>query len=101
MDYIETVTCKRVQKVFEKDNLQANSIYLELKKYNETFMEQIAEAQDTETLLQVWDQMKAKSFLNYSVDLQEFQESLDGLSSWILKSRKKFFASCWTKTNCT
>jgi adenine-specific DNA-methyltransferase len=70
MDYVETVTSKRVQRVIEQ-NGSDEFIYLELKKYNQTFIEQIEEAKDTEALLQVWEQMKAKSFLNYNVDIKK------------------------------
>ena len=31
-----------------------------------TFIEQIEEAKDTKALLRIWEQMKAKSFLNYN-----------------------------------
>ena len=40
MDYVETVTSKRVQRVIEQ-NGSDEFIYLELKKYNQTFIEQI------------------------------------------------------------
>lgn len=47
-----------------------NFVYLELKKYNQTFIERIEEAQDTKTLLQIWEQMKEKSFLAYNIDIK-------------------------------
>ncbi len=97
MDYVESVTCKRVQKVIEKDNLQANFVYLELKKYNQTFIEQIEEAKDTETLLHIWEQMKAKSFFKYSVDLQKFQESLEEFKQWELKKQKEILCELLDK----
>ncbi len=37
--------------------------YFELKEYNKTFINQIQEANNTDTLLQIWEQMKVKSFL--------------------------------------
>lgn len=52
-------------------------VYLELKKYNQTFIEHIEEAKDTEALLQIWEQMKAKSFLNYNVDIKKQDEHLE------------------------
>src|SRR5690606_3702962 len=76
MDYIETVTRKRVQKVIEQ-NGNGSFVYLELKKYNQTFIEQIEAAKDTETLLQIWEQMKAKSFLNYNVDIKKQEEHIE------------------------
>ncbi|MBP6049867.1 MAG: site-specific DNA-methyltransferase, partial [Chitinophagales bacterium] len=65
MDYIETVTVKRVQKVIE-NNEQGSFVYLELKKYNQTFIEQIEAAQTNQQILEIWEEMKAKSFLNYN-----------------------------------
>lgn len=64
-------------------------VYLELKKHNQTFIEQIEEAQDTKTLLQVWEQMKAKSFFKYSIDLQAFDQSLDEFKQFTLAMQKE------------
>lgn len=36
MDYINTVTCPRVQKVMERKNIDDSCIYFELAKWNET-----------------------------------------------------------------
>lgn len=63
--------------------------YLELKKYNQTFIEQIEEAKDAKTLLQVWEQMKTKSFLNYNVDLQKQEEHLEDFKTLSLKKQKQ------------
>lgn len=54
-----------------------NFIYLELKKFNQTFIERIEAAKDTETLLQIWEQMKEKSFLAYNVDLKAQEENME------------------------
>jgi adenine-specific DNA-methyltransferase len=97
MDYIETVTCKRVQKVIEKDNLDTNFVYLALKKHNETFMEQIQDAKDTDSLLQIWEQMKAKSFFKYSVDLKAFDSSIDEFKQFILQMQKETLAGLLDK----
>ena len=88
MDYIETVTCKRVQKVIEQ-NENSSFIYLELKKYNQAFIEQIEVAKDTETLLQIWEQMKTKSFLNYNVDIKKQDEHLEDFKALSLAKQKQ------------
>ncbi len=81
MDYIETVTVERLKNVIAGEqggisksiNWQGggNFVYIELKKYNQALIEQIEAAQNTDTLLQIWEQMKAKSFLNYNVDIKK------------------------------
>lgn len=89
MDYVETVTAPRVQKVIEKNNSESSFTYLELKKYNQTFIDQIEEAKDTEQLLEIWEQMKAKSFLNYNVDLKKQEEHIEEFKALSPKEQKQ------------
>lgn len=96
MNYIETITSKRIQKVLKKNN-EGNFVYLELKKYNQTFMERIEEAKSTEALLQIWEQMKAKSFFKYSIDLQAFENSLDEFKQFDLKRQKEILCEILDK----
>lgn len=63
--------------------------YLELKKYNQAFIEQIEESKDTRALLKVWVQMKAKSFLNYNVDIKKQEEHIEEFKALSLKEQKK------------
>jgi len=64
-------------------------VYLELKKYNQTFIEQIEEAKDTESLLQIWEQIKEKSFFKYSIDLKEFDKSISEFKQFTLEMQKE------------
>ena len=64
-------------------------VYLELKKYNQTFIDQIEAAKDTEILLETWEQMKDKSFLNYNVDIQEQERHLEEFKTDTLKNQKQ------------
>ena len=98
MDYIETFTCKRLSKIISGDSTGISKLvnwqgggsftYLELKKYNQTFIEQIEEANDTSSLLQIWEQMKAKSFLNYNVDIQEQEKHIEDFKKDTLDNQK-------------
>lgn len=71
--------------------------YLELKKYNQIFIERIEAAKDTDTLLQIWDQMKAKSYFKYSVDLRKFQESIYEFKQFELKKQKEILCELLDK----
>jgi adenine-specific DNA-methyltransferase len=64
-------------------------VYLELKKYNQTFIEQIESAKDTKAVLKIWEEMKAKSFLNYNVDIQEQEKHLESFKADTLENQKK------------
>ncbi|ROI04807.1 site-specific DNA-methyltransferase [Chryseobacterium sp. G0240] len=64
-------------------------IYLELKKYNQTFIERIEESEDEEILFQIWEEMKAKSFLNYNVDIQKQEQYIDDFKRLSLQEQKQ------------
>jgi adenine-specific DNA-methyltransferase len=99
MDYIETVATERLKKVIDGEeggisksvNWQGGGsfIYLELKKYNQTFIEKIEVAQDSETLLKIWEEMKSKSFLNYNVDIKKQEQHLETFKILSLKEQKQ------------
>lgn len=64
-------------------------VYLELKKYNQTFIEQIEAAQNTDTLLHIWEQMKQKSFLNYNVDIKKQDENIELFKALTVDEQKQ------------
>ena len=86
MKYVEKITVERVKKVIQNlardKNLfsgkeKTNFIYCELMEYNEQFVEKIKKADTTQKLLNIWKDMKSKSFLNYNVDIKKFDETID------------------------
>jgi len=106
LDYGENDSVKRLKNVINGDstgisksvNWQGGGsfVYLELKKYNQTFIEQIEQAKDlpdgkagTKALLNIWEQMKAKSFLNYNVDIKKQDEHLEEFKALSLAEQKQ------------
>ncbi len=79
----------RTQKVLELNNSKHSFVFFELKKYNQLFIEQIENANDTQTLLQIWEQMKAKSFLNYNVDIKKQEEHLEEFKALEIQEQKQ------------
>jgi adenine-specific DNA-methyltransferase len=63
--------------------------YLELKKYNQIFIEQIEDADDSEELFTIWEDMKDKSFLNYNVDIKKQDEHMDEFEVLSLAEQKQ------------
>ncbi len=96
LSYAKEVTAKRIEKVID-DNEQESFIYFELKKYNQKFIELIEEAKDTQTLLQIWEQMKVRSFLNYNVDIKKQEESLEDFKALSLSEQKQHFCEILDK----
>lgn len=64
-------------------------VYLELKKYNQTFIEQIETATDSQSLLEIWKEMKSRSFLNYNVDLIKQENHIEEFKSLSLSEQKR------------
>lgn len=64
-------------------------VYLELKKYNQIFIEKIEEARDSENLLKIWEEMKEKSFLNYNVDIKRQEQHLEEFKTLSLENQKQ------------
>ena len=100
LDYIETLTVERLKNVINGSDQSGISkdiewkgggefVYLELKKYNQTFVEQIESAKDTKTVLKIWEEMKVKSFLNYNVDLQKQEAHIEDFKALNLEEQKQ------------
>ena len=99
MDYINTVCVERLKKVISGEDGGISSeinwkgsgefSYLELKKYNQIFVEKIESAKDTKALLKIWEEMKDKSFLNYNVDLQKQEAHIEEFKTLALAEQKE------------
>lgn len=79
-------------------------VYLELKKYNQNFVEQIESVKDlpdrqagTKAVLKIWEDMKATSFLNYNVDLQKQEQHIKEFKALTLAEQKEQFVALLDK----
>lgn len=99
MDYIEDVAVERMKKVIAGEqggisksvNWQGGGsfVYFELKKYNQLFIEKIEAAKSTEDLLEIWEEMKSKSFLNYNIDIQKQEAHIEEFKELKLPEQKQ------------
>lgn len=99
LDYINTILVERLKKVIageqggisKKAEWQGGGefVYLELKKYNQIFIEQIVSAGDTKAVLKIWEEMKSKSFLNYNVDIQKQEQHIEAFKALTLEEQKQ------------
>lgn len=99
LNYGENDSVKRLQNVIEGEKSGVSKAfewkgggsftYFELKKYNQTFIDQIEEVKDSKGLLKIWEQMKAKSFLDYNVDIQKQDEHIADFKKLELAQQKQ------------
>lgn len=80
------ITLQRLEKVIT--NSTDSFVYMELKKYNQVFVEKIIEAKDTTQLMKVWESMKEKSFLNYNIDLKKQEEHIEDFKALSIDEQK-------------
>lgn len=96
MDYAESITAERVKKVIT-NNKNGNFIYCELMKYNEAFVERIRDAENSEALLTIWEDMKAHSFLNYNIDIKKMDESIEEFKKLPVAKQKEMLMGILNK----
>lgn len=89
MDYIETETNIRLKNVIGNEKLNESFTYFELKKFNEYFIDMIEEAKGSKALLEIWEHMKAKSFLNYNVDIKRHDQNIEDFKVMSLKEQQQ------------
>lgn len=107
MDYIETVAVERLKKVIDGEqggiskavNWQGGGefVYVELKTYNQNFIDEIASAKENKEILSIWENMKFKSFLNYNVDIKKQEEHLEDFKQLTLEDQKQHLVSLLDK----
>lgn len=99
MDYIESLTIERMKKVINSEQGGVSKevgwqgggdfVYMELMKLNESFVEKIRDAETTEELLSIWEDMKHNGFLSYRVDPKLFDENIEEFKALSLDEQKK------------
>ena len=87
MDYVETITVERLKKVIAGEqggisksvNWQGGGdfIYCELLKYNQAYMDKIQAAHSSEELVALWRDIAENSFLNWYVNPEMPEESVN------------------------
>lgn len=86
--YVDTVTTLRVKKVVEQIG-GGDFVYMELLKLNEVFVEKIRDAETTDELLNIWEDMKHNGFLSYRVDPRLFDENMEEFKTLSPDEQKK------------
>lgn len=72
-------------------------IYAELFKLNEFYFEKIRDAEETENLKEIWEEMKTNSILNYEVDISKFDQNITAFEELSFDHQKEFLLNCLDK----
>lgn len=96
MDYVEKITKERVKKVIEK-NKQGSFIYMELREWNEAYMQAIQDAKTEKEISAIYKKMQKEAFFRYDVDLSKFDEKQ--LAKLPLADQKEVLQECLDKNH--
>lgn len=99
LDYGENDSVVRLRKVVEGEQTGVSKsldwkgggsfVYIELKKYNQLFVERIEKVNNSEDIHQVWLDMKSKSFLDYNFDMKRQDQFIEEFKAMTLEQQKK------------
>lgn len=99
IDHQMELNVNRLKQVIEGDDVGISNdvdwqgggsfIYLELKKYNQVFIDEIESGTKTEELLSIWEKMKQKAFFRFNVDMQKLDEDIDEFKALALEQQKE------------
>lgn len=100
MDYVENITKQRLQKVIEGEqggiskNVSWKSggsfIYFELSQWNEMIIQKVKKAKNTKELLEIWEEMKKRSFLSYKIEPKDIDKNIKDLKNLSFENQKEF-----------
>lgn len=94
MDYMNTVTCPRIQKVLDNEDIDDSFVYFELAKWNKKAKEEILATKDLSELINLFDTLYESYFLNYNVKIKDFKEKIikeENFKNLALLEQKKMF----------
>ncbi len=99
MDYINTVTVPRLQKVIKGEqsgiskevdwNGGGSFVYTELFSLNDEYIKEIQISKNEEDLEKVVSGMKEKAYLNFKVDLEKISSKNEGYNNLLLEEKKE------------
>ncbi len=104
MDYIEEISCSRLQKVVEGEQGGISKsvewkgggefVYLELAEWNQKWVGEIKKATTVKETIALWDKIKDNAFLSYKVDVKTVDENADDFKDLSVDDQKRFLLDC-------
>jgi adenine-specific DNA-methyltransferase len=77
MDYVNSVTFKRLENAIKKYYSNTSFVYFELKKYNQEYIDRITGATSLSELEEIYVDMRNNAFLKFWFDRREFEKDED------------------------
>lgn len=109
LDYGNNDSLKRLINVINNDNTGVSKlvnwqgggsfIYCELMKWNEIFINKINNTIESKELINIWNDMKEKSFLSYRVKVNQIDKNMSEFKELSLEQQKEFLLEILDKNH--
>ncbi len=100
MDYISEFTIERMKQVIQGDqsgiskevNWQGGGsfVYCELAELASQYSDRVEQAQSSEELISIWDELKESSNLSYKVDPKQFDKNISSFNELSFENQQRF-----------
>ncbi|CAH6921154.1 Type III restriction-modification system methylation subunit [Vibrio chagasii] len=100
MDYISEFTIERMKQVTQGDqsgiskevNWQGGGsfVYCELAELASQYSDRVEQAQSSEELISIWDELKESSNLSYKVDPKQFDKNISSFNELSFENQQRF-----------
>ncbi|MEZ8236069.1 DNA methyltransferase [Vibrio splendidus] len=100
MDYVNDVVLKRLNGVIDGDlegiskdvNWQGGGsfVYCELAELASQYSDRVEQAQSSEKLIKIWDELKESSNLSYKVDPNQFDKNINSFNELSFENQQRF-----------
>ncbi len=88
MDYVDHITSERVRAVIKNEG-KWDFVYMEIACNAERYIEMIRDAGSTNMLLEIWEELKTKSFVNHKLDPKSIDNMIDEFKALTLTEQQK------------
>lgn len=99
MDYVKSTTVERLNKVIEGEQSGISKsvnwsgggsfVYCELAELNQKYIDKINESSNLSDLISIWKEIKESAFINYKVDINKIDSTLDEFMELSMEEQKK------------
>lgn len=90
MDYVESVTAKRIQAVLKQEDIENDFIYFELKEHNAILINEIQQAANAKVLKEILGRIENESFISYKIHPEAINENTNEFEKLLLDEQKQF-----------
>lgn len=108
-DTVERIILPRMKKVISGENGGVSSVcnwhgggsfvYCELMKWNKVFINKINNSKESNQLVEIWNEIKAKAFLSYRIKINQIDKSVNEFEALTLEQQKEILLEVLDKNH--